>query len=368
MAIQTVTVNLNERSYPIFIGAGAWEHAVQSSIIGGRACIITDDIVSGFYLEKLQNILLLNNIKLLRSVVIPHGEATKNWQSLENVIDHLLAHGVDRKTTIIALGGGVVGDLAGFAAAITLRGLPFIQVPTTLLSQVDSSVGGKTGINAPHGKNLVGSFYQPQSVWIDTDCLSTLPLREFKAGYAEVLKYSLINASDFFTWLDANAEGILSHDPVALNEIIARSCLAKSEIVEQDEREETGARALLNLGHTFGHALESLAGYDGRLLHGEAVSIGMLMAAAFSERFGHAPTGTTQMLRAHMLKMGLMLYPPITVTAADMVTLMRRDKKSVQGKIQLVLMRGIGKSFLASDIDEAQLHDFLEFYLAERPS
>ncbi len=368
MTIRNMTVDLGDRRYPILIGSGAWEHAALSLGVQGRACVVTDDLVSSIYLEKLQSILLLNGIDLLPPVVFHHGEGAKNWNNLEHVIDHLLAHGVDRKTTVIALGGGVVGDLAGFAAAVTLRGLPFIQVPTTLLSQVDSSVGGKTGINAAHGKNLVGSFYQPQSVWIDTDCLLTLPLREFKAGYAEVLKYSLINAPEFFTWLDAHAEKILLQDTAVLDEIIARSCLAKAEIVTQDEREETGIRALLNLGHTFGHALESLAGFDGRLLHGEAVSIGMLMAASFSERFGYAPSGTARTLRDHMSKMGLMLDPPMAVTAGDMVALMRRDKKSMQGKIQLVLMRGIGNSFLASDIDGAQLHDFLEFYLAERPS
>lgn len=365
MTISRIDVSLTDRSYPIFIGSHIWETCVSCLPDKARICIVSDDQVSSLYLDKIQDQLKMKHVFLFEPFVLSAGEQSKSWEVLQQLVQHILNQKVDRKTHILALGGGVVGDIAGFAASIVMRGLPFIQVPTTLLAQVDSSVGGKTGINTSAGKNLVGSFYQPHMVWIDTDILETLSSREFKAGYAEILKYSFINNASFFDFLNDNIDRIMLRDPVVLEAIIKASCESKAAIVAQDEREETGQRALLNLGHTFGHALEAIGGYDGRLLHGEAVAIGMLMAAGFSEKMGYAPEGMTSTIKRHMAKAGLMTRPPFAVTARQMATLMQQDKKAYSGKIQLVLMRGIGDSFLMHDVEEAVLVDFLNTWLNE---
>jgi 3-dehydroquinate synthase len=293
-------------------------------------------------------------------IILPPGEETKNFAQLQYIIDKALSYKVDRKSAFVALGGGVIGDITGFAASILLRGIPFVQVPTTLLAQVDSSVGGKTAINTKQGKNLVGSFYQPRLVLIDTDTLKTLPEREMKAGYAEVLKYALINDPGFFKWLEQEGGKVLSGDGAALTQAIQTSCVAKAKIVAADEREQNDIRALLNLGHTFGHALESLYNYDGRLLHGEAVGIGVKMAFNFSEALGLCPGPEAQQVARHLTNKGLMDKPPAKVTAAEMIEKMRGDKKASGGKMTLVLLKGIGKAFVAKDVEEGRLKDFLQ--------
>lgn len=353
--MKKVTVGLGERAYDIHIGGGLLACAaeyVPLSLKGRRVFVLSDVNVRAHADALIVG--LGHDPAHVHHMEIEGGEAAKSYPRLQDVLSWMLAHKVDRGSVLFVVGGGVIGDLGGFAASITLRGIPFVQVPTTLLSQVDSSVGGKTGINAPEGKNLIGSFYQPVAVLCDTDTLKTLPERELKAGYAEVVKYGLIDKPAFFDWLEAHGKDVLALKPEALIYAIDVSCRAKADIVARDEK-ETGDRALLNLGHTFGHALEALAGYDGRLLHGEAVSIGMGMAFDLSVRMGLCPASDLARMRAHLAHMGLKtrvadITPPVTADTADIVAKMAHDKKNMSGVLTFILARGIGKSFRCADV------------------
>lgn len=362
--ILTQSVEVAASRYDIEIGAGLLDQAAarMAAVLPpgkARLCVVTDENVAKAHLPSLMKNLEAAGYTVYPPVILPAGEETKSFERLQYVIERALSYKLDRKSALVALGGGVVGDLAGFAASIILRGIDFIQIPTTLLAQVDSSVGGKTGINTAQGKNLVGSFYQPRLVLIDPASLSTLPPRELRAGYAEVVKYGLINDAGFYHWLEENGQALLAGDASLQKEAIARSCAAKAAVVAADEKETLDIRALLNLGHTFGHALEALGGYDGRLLHGEAVSIGMLWAFEFSANLGLAPADDAARLRWHLEKTGLMTAPPFAVGAQDVLDRMRGDKKNSGGGITLVLARGIGKAFVSRDHGEAALADFL---------
>jgi 3-dehydroquinate synthase len=294
-------------------------------------------------------------------IALPPGEASKSWATLTYLCDWLLEKGVERDDIIVALGGGVIGDLVGFAAAILKRGTRFVQVPTTLLAQVDSSVGGKTGINTAAGKNLIGAFHQPDLVLIDPDVLATLPPRELRAGYAEVVKYGLIDDPDFFAWCEAHGPALLAGDQAAQVHAIAHSVAAKARIVAADERETTGVRALLNLGHTFGHALEAEAGFDGSLLHGEAVAVGMALAFRYSVRRGLCPAEDAERVAAHLASVGLPTgLQGVTATGARLVDHMRHDKKASGGALPFLLARGIGRTFLDRSVDLADVAVFLD--------
>jgi len=350
---KTVQVELGERSYPIYIGRGLIDQAgelLANVIQKPRVFIITDETVGPHYLARLQAALTRKDIDSA-SLTIPAGESTKSFEHLERVVEAMLAAKVERSTTIVALGGGVVGDLTGFAAAITLRGTDFVQIPTTLLAQVDSSVGGKTGINTSQGKNLAGSFHQPKAVLIDTGTLSSLPERERLAGYAEVCKYGLLGDADFWAWLVEHGTQVLANQDDAVSYAIEKSCQAKARIVIEDER-ESGVRALLNLGHTFAHAFEAELRYTGKLLHGEAVSLGMVLAFDLSARLGLCPTEDATRVRAHLASVGL----PVTaenlgsLDATALINHMAQDKKVKDGAITFVLVRGIGKAFLTQDV------------------
>ncbi|WP_029012495.1 3-dehydroquinate synthase [Niveispirillum irakense] len=369
-----VPVALGDRAYDIHIGAGLIAGAgplIQAVVPGRPLVVLTDSNVADRHLAPLMASLAASGAKVLEPIIVPAGEASKDMERLGEVMDALLARGIERKTVLVALGGGVVGDLGGFAAAIALRGLDFIQVPTTLLSQVDSSVGGKTGINSRHGKNLIGAFHQPRLVLADTVSLDTLPRREVLAGYAEVVKYGLIDNPGFFTWLEANGQGVVDGDPALRAEAIRVSCLAKAGIVAQDEK-EGGLRELLNLGHTFGHALEAEAGYGGELLHGEAVSIGMVMAFDLSVRMGLCPAADAARARAHLAAVGL----PVdarhlgggTWTAETLAAHMAKDKKVKDGRVTFILARGIGQSFRCADVRLDDVRDVLAASLAGHAS
>jgi 3-dehydroquinate synthase len=365
MTCKTVAVLPDsDRAYDIIIEGGllgAAGRLLSSVMTAKRFCIVTDTHIAELpHMLTLIKSMETAGLSVTAPIVLPAGEGTKDFHHLQYIIDNALERGLDRHAAFIALGGGVVGDITGFAAAVLMRGIPFVQIPTTLLAQVDSAVGGKTAINTARGKNLVGAFYQPRAVLIDTDVLQTLPIREMKAGYAEVLKYALINKPAFFNWLEDHAEAILSGDAAAQAEAIAISCHAKAEIVADDEREEKDIRALLNLGHTFAHALEKLGGFDGRLLHGEAVGIGLYWAAAFSAHLGLCSAEDAAKVQAHLEKAEMMTCPPFAVAAADMLEAMRGDKKSRDGKMTLILMKGIGRAFVARDADEAAVLSFLK--------
>jgi 3-dehydroquinate synthase len=366
----TVRVELAGRSYDIVIGRGLL--AELGTRIGGlrrgaSAVIVTDEQVARHHLAATVSALETAGLRSAR-VMVPPGESSKSYAMFEQVCDRLLDARLERNDLVVALGGGVVGDLAGFAAAVVRRGLDYVQVPTTLLAQVDSSVGGKTGVNSRHGKNLVGAFHQPILVVADTALLDTLSPRVFRAGYAEVAKYGLINDAPFFTWLEANWPEIFSGGG-AREQAIATSCQAKAAIVARDER-ETGDRALLNLGHTFGHALEAAAGFSDRLLHGEAVAIGMALAFGFSVRLGLAPAAEADRVRRHLAAVGLPTQ--ISQIAGDvpgvegLLELMAQDKKVKRGKLTFILARRIGASFVAPDIDPNDVRDFLVEKLAKR--
>ncbi len=344
--MQTLHVDLGERSYPIYIGAGllARSDLLVPHIAGRQVAIVTNETVAPLYLEALEAALSGFNPT---SIVLPDGEAYKNWQTLQLIFDGLLGARHDRGTTVIALGGGVIGDMAGFAAACYQRGVNFIQIPTTLLSQVDSSVGGKTGINHPLGKNMVGAFYQPQAVLIDTQTLSTLPARELSAGLAEVIKYGLICDEPFLTWLEANMSALRALDQVALTTAIERSCAAKARVVGADER-ESGVRATLNLGHTFGHAIETQQGY-GAWLHGEAVAAGTVMALEMSYRLGWIQPGERDRAIRLFLAAGLPVVPPEDMLSEHFLEHMAVDKKVLDGRLRLVLLRAIGEAVVTSD-------------------
>ena len=365
-----VNVPLGERGYDIAIGRGLIAELgkrVAALRPGAAVAIVSDEAVASRYMAQAEAALSGAGVRTSR-VVVPAGEASKSWRVLETVCEQLLAARVERGDLIVALGGGVVGDLAGFAAAIVRRGLSVVQVPTTLLAQVDSSVGGKTGINSVHGKNQIGAFYQPVLVIADTALLDTLPAREFRAGYAEVVKYGLIGDAGFFAWLEANWRDVLAGGP-AREHAIATSCRAKAITVANDER-ESGERALLNLGHTFGHALEAAAGFSDRLLHGEAVAIGMALAFAFSARRGLLAPAEAARVERHLATVGLPTKPRDVAfewPGADaLMALMAQDKKARRGKLTLILARGIGASFVAPDADPAEVRAFLAEKLAER--
>jgi 3-dehydroquinate synthase len=367
--ITTVPVALGARAYDIAIGRGlVAELGARIAALkpGASAAIVTDETVAARHLKAAEAALAAANIRAVPIVVAP-GEATKSWHVLEDVCDRLLDARIERSDVVIALGGGVVGDLSGFAAAILRRGLDVVQVPTTLLAQVDSSVGGKTGINSRHGKNLVGAFHQPILVIADTALLDTLPERDFRAGYAEVVKFGLLGDAGFFNWLDANWRDVFaggnSSGSSAREHAIAIACRGKAGIVARDER-ETGERALLNLGHTFGHAFEAAAGFSTRLLHGEAVALGIVCAFEFSARRGLLPQADADRVVRHLAAVGLPTHirqvPGVSADADTLMTLIAQDKKVKRGKLNFILCRGIGESFVATDVDAGEVRAFLE--------
>ena len=356
----TFNVELGERSYPIFIGPGTMDGLLADYIVGESALVVSDSNVAPLYLEKIMA--QLGHIQC-DSLVLPAGENHKNLETLSSIFDRLMERRFDRQTTLIALGGGVVGDMTGFAAACYLRGVNFIQIPTTLLSQVDSSVGGKTGVNHPMGKNMIGAFYQPQCVLIDTDSFKTLPDRELKSGIAEVIKYGLINDQVFFDWLAENMDALLNKDADVLATAIERSCRNKAAVVAADEREQNN-RALLNLGHTFGHAIEAGMGY-GKWLHGEAVAAGMSMAAHFSTRIGLLDSNAVAMTDQLLEAAGLPTQPPPEMKASQFLELMTADKKVRRGVINLVLLRSIGGAFVSGDYPFSELEMMLKDYYPE---
>ena len=367
-AVRRVDVGLGERSYPIVIGhglIGAAGRLIAADFGGARALVVTDETVAPLHLPALTGALEDSGIPA-QSVVVAAGEATKSFAALQAVVDAILEARLERGDLVIALGGGVVGDLAGFAAAIARRGMPFVQVPTTLLAQVDSSVGGKTGINTRQGKNLVGAFHQPRLVVCDTDLLRTLPARDLRAGYAEVAKYGLIDDPSLFAWLEANLAGILGLGE-AVVPAVAACCEAKARVVAADER-ESGARALLNLGHTFAHAFEASAGYDGRLVHGEAVALGTAMAFRFSERLGLCPAADVGRVERHLRAAGLPVrtsdVAPLAFDGEHLLATMRQDKKARRQRLTFILVRGIGEAFVETGVDAALVTDFLEDELA----
>ena len=348
MYMQTLTVDLGDRSYPIHIGSGLLDQAglIVPHLAQKRVVVVTNTTVAPLYLERLTATLAAAGVAAM-PVVLPDGEAYKNWETLNLIFDALLTQRAERKTTLIALGGGVIGDMTGFAAACYQRGMPFIQIPTTLLSQVDSSVGGKTGINHPLGKNMIGAFYQPKLVLADTDTLKTLPPRELSAGLAEVIKYGLIRDADFLAWLEANMDKLRALDPAAITHAIFRSCEIKAQVVGQDER-EGGIRAILNLGHTFGHAIETGMGY-GNWLHGEAVAAGMVLAAQTSQRMGWLTEADVGRTRALIRAAGLPDVAP-DLGVATWLDYMGHDKKVEGGKLRFVLLKKLGEAVITADV------------------
>jgi 3-dehydroquinate synthase len=351
--MQTLNVSLGNRTYPIHIGAGLINRAdlVLPYLKNKQVVIVTNTTVAPLYLKKVAQPLHDAGVDVVE-IILPDGEKYKNYETLNLIYDALIENRCERGTTLIALGGGVIGDLTGYAAATYLRGVPFIQIPTTLLSQVDSSVGGKTGINHPQGKNMIGAFYQPKLVLADIDTLRTLPERELSAGLAEVIKYGLIRDVEFFDWLEINAKDILCLDKEKTAYAVYRSCQNKAEVVVADER-EAGERALLNLGHTFGHAIENAMGY-GVWLHGEAVAAGTMLAADLSKRLGWLEEKEVIRIR-RLFKMVKLPVSPPALDVDKYMALMALDKKVKDGKIRLVLQQGIGKSLITSDYDVEQL-------------
>lgn len=370
---RTIRVDLAGRAYDIVIGPELIDRAGELAkplLAAPRVAVVSDETVAPLYGDRLAASFAKAGIRV-DSVTVPAGESSKEFSGFGRLMNELLDRRPDRKTTLVALGGGVVGDLTGFAAAVLLRGVDFIQIPTTLLAQVDSSVGGKTGINTRHGKNLIGAFYQPRLVLADTTVLDTLPRRELLAGYAEVAKYGLIDDLAFWEWCERNGVAVLSGDPAARTYAIERSCLSKARIVAADERETTDLRALLNLGHTFGHALEAETGFGSDLLHGEAVGAGMAMAFDLSARIGLCPKPDAERVRRHLGVIGLPVRLRTiggdnrrTWDAAKLVEHMRGDKKAEAGKLTFVLARGIGKAFVTRDVDERSLRDLLDEAIA----
>ena len=344
-------VDLGERSYPVVIGSGLLDGGIDlSGYVTGTDClVVSNETVAPLYFESLKRCL---GDCVVYTIDLPDGEAFKTLASVESVLNRLVSAHANRDTTVFALGGGVVGDIAGFAAACYMRGVAFVQVPTTLLAQVDSSVGGKTGVNHPEGKNLIGAFHQPQLVLIDTDTLATLPDRELRAGLAEVIKHGAIGDADFFAWLESNMDGLLAKDANALTHAIRRSCEIKAAVVSEDEREK-GKRALLNFGHTFGHAIESCLGY-GEWLHGEAVAAGMLMAARMSD-LSQEELGR---LRSLIAAAGLPVTAP-AIAADELRAAMGMDKKIQNNALRFVLLKSIGEAFVTSEFPESRLNEVL---------
>ncbi|PLX34467.1 MAG: 3-dehydroquinate synthase [Hyphomicrobiales bacterium] len=359
-----VNVDLGQRSYPIHIGEGVLAEAgalIAPHLKRPFTVIVTDDNVAPLHLDRLGKALEAAGIQH-RAVIVPAGEASKSFARLESLCRDLLAAGVERADTILAFGGGVIGDLAGFAAAILRRGVDFIQLPTTVLAQVDSSVGGKTGINTPEGKNLIGAFHQPKAVLADTGVLETLPPRQFRAGYAEIVKYGLIDNPEFFEWCEQNWRRVYEGDTGALIHAVGVSCRAKAAIVARDER-ESGCRALLNLGHTFGHVLEAATSYSDRLYHGEGVAAGMALAFRYSVAAGLCSGQDAGRVCNHLAAAGL----PVELADIEgelpdtdsLMQLMEQDKKIAGGKLVLILARGIGRAFIAADVPRGEVRDFL---------
>lgn len=366
--MRKVSVDLGQRTYDIHIGSDIINNAssfLSFDLSGRKVFIITDDHVRAQGYPDI----LASDMKAAGAVScgiysIPPGESSKNYDMLQNILNWLLTQGITRQSVIFTVGGGVVGDIGGFAASVILRGVPFVQVPTSLLAQVDSSVGGKTGINAPQGKNLIGTFYQPAAVLCDLDTLQTLPEREIKAGYAEIVKYGLINDPEFFIWLEKHGADVCGYDQESLIYAVEVSCSKKAEIVSEDEN-ESGWRALLNLGHTFGHMLEAAAGYDGRLLHGEAVSIGMVLAANLSVRMGLLEENEAERIESHLSSIGLPvkisgITPALTQKPEELMSYLAHDKKVTDKGAVFILMRGIGKSFISHDADKADVLRVIE--------
>ena len=360
--METLNVDLAERSYPIYIGTGllARKDLFGTHIESRNVVIVTNDVVAPLYLRKLKS--ALPQARTLE-IVLPDGEEHKTLAVWSGIFDNLLQARCDRRTTLIALGGGVVGDIAGFAAACYQRGIPFVQVPTTLLAQVDSSIGGKTAVNHPLGKNMIGAFHQPRAVIIDTDTLRSLPDRELRAGVAEVIKYGLIRDAEFFYWLEKNLVSLLKRDPRALAHAISRSCRAKAEIVALDER-ESGLRAILNLGHTFGHAIETGLGY-GTWLHGEAVAAGMVMAADLSHRLGWLVKDDLDRIERVVAAAGLPVRSPAALPETKLRELMAVDKKVEAGRVRFVLLQAIGRATVTADIPPSVLDETLRARRAE---
>jgi 3-dehydroquinate synthase len=360
-----VKVGLDARSYNIIISANALDDAgatLAEYARGGRLTVVTDANVAQHVLPRLSAALAKENIET-DPIILPAGEATKNWDQLASLCDALLSRGIERSDAIIALGGGVIGDLVGFAASILKRGCRFIQIPTSLLAQVDSSVGGKTAINSVAGKNLIGAFYQPSLVLIDPTVLDSLPEREQRAGYAEVVKYGLINDFTFFEWCEANGVAVLAGNRAAQTHAIETSVRAKAAIVEADERETKDARALLNLGHTFGHALEAEHGFSDHLLHGEGVAAGMALAFRYSARIGLCSGQDAARVSAHLKGVGLpydLASARTSASGAALVVHMMHDKKIARGTLAFILARGIGKAFVSRDVQLDDITAFLE--------
>ena len=365
---RTLRVELGERSYPIYIGqdllVNSGELLSSLDVFSSskkRVVVVADENAAKPFLEPLKESLEGSGF-VVDTIVLGSGEGLKSFTILEGLLDRLLSLKVERKSVLVALGGGVIGDITGFAASILRRGVPFIQIPTTLLSQVDSSVGGKTGINSIYGKNLIGSFYQPRAVLADTDTLKTLPLRELKAGYAEVVKYGAIGDLGFFKWLQDNGNKLLHKDVETLQYAVYKSCEAKAQIVARDEQ-ESGVRALLNFGHTFGHAFEAELGYDGRLLHGEAVSIGMVMAMTFSAEYGLCPKQDVAEFKEHLVQTGLPtnIHDVSHAWKADILLAhMAQDKKVEDGALTFILSHGLGKAFIEKNVSKDQMRVFLD--------
>ena len=350
--IKTLELDLGDRSYPIHIGQGLLQDAslLTPHIHGGSTVVVSNETVAPLYINKLHD--LIGDYRNI-DVILPDGEEYKTLDTVNQIFTQMLEQHCDRKTTVLALGGGVIGDITGYGAASYQRGVNFIQVPTTLLSMVDSSVGGKTGVNHPLGKNMIGAFYQPQCVIIDTDTLNTLDDRQLSAGMAEVIKYGLIRDADFLDWLQENMDGLLQRDPELLTEAIYRSCKHKAEVVADDEK-EAGQRALLNLGHTFGHAIETGMGY-GKWLHGEAVAAGMVMAAKLSQGMGWLEATDVQRIETLLQAANLPIAPPKDMTVKQFMDLMSVDKKVLDGVLRLVLMKSMGEAIVTDDFD----HDAL---------
>ncbi len=356
--MKTLSVDLFGRAYPIHIGSGLLSNSslITPHITGKQVMIVTNDTVAPLYLATLRNTLNESGLTV-KQVILPDGESYKNFESYRIILDALVEARFERRSTLIALGGGVIGDLTGFAAATFLRGINFIQIPTTLLAQVDSSVGGKTGINHPLGKNLIGAFHQPRAVLADTDTLSTLPDREYRAGLSEVIKYGFIRDIEFITWLEEHSTFLNERDQATLTEAIYRSCHNKAVIVAEDEYETTGLRALLNFGHTFGHAIETGMGY-GAWLHGEAVAVGMLIASELSQRLGLIPKDDLQ--RIINLSRALHLpYQAPDLGVTRYLDIMAGDKKVEAGKIRYVLLEKLGKAMLSQDVNESLIKEVL---------
>ena len=350
MLTETLSIELGDRSYSIHVGSGLLDDAalINRYLLGRQVAVVTNETVAPFYLGQVRTALSDRDVEC---IVLPDGEKYKDIAHWSSVIDRLVDARFNRDATLIALGGGVIGDLTGFVASTYMRGIGFLQLPTTLLAQVDASVGGKTAVNHASGKNLIGAFHQPRAVLIDLETLGTLPRREFKAGMAEVIKCALLGDAPFFDWLEEHAEALMAQDPVLLREAVVRACQKKAAIVARDETEQ-GDRALLNLGHTFAHAIETATEYE-EYLHGEAVAMGLRLAARLSEQLRRAPQGLEQRVIALLQRFELPVSPPAGADAATLVDLMINDKKTLSGKLRFILLEDVGRAFIAGDVAPA---------------